>query len=92
MAEMDQAERERRLSKAYNTASQTLREAHRAEFNELYSKFAEKEGVHWEPRLKPEEKAEQQLLLIFDEFPELRERYAPSPGEDEPVPEAVPKS
>ena len=84
--ELSREEREKRLSTAYNRASQALREAHRDEFNQLYSEHAASLGVSWTPRLKPEERAEQELLTIFDEFPELRRRYAPSPGEGEPVP------
>lgn len=90
MAEMAREEREKRLSKAYNTASQTLREAHRDEFNRLYSEAAAEQGVQWSPRLRPEEKAEQDLLALFDAFPELRQKYAPVPGENEPDPLAQP--
>lgn len=79
--ELSREEREKRLSSAYNRASQALREAHRDEFNTLYSEHAAELGVQWSPRLKPEERAEQELLTIFEAFPHLRERYAA--GEDE---------
>lgn len=84
--ELTREEREKRLSSAYNRASQALREAHRDEFHTLYREHAAQLGVEWSPRLKPEERAEQELLTIFDAFPHLRERYAPSAGEDEPAP------
>jgi hypothetical protein len=74
--ELSREEREKRLSSAYNRASQALREAHRDEFNTLYREHAATLGVEWSPRLKPEERAEQELLTIFDAFPHLRERYA----------------
>jgi hypothetical protein len=86
MTEMSREDREKALSKAYNDASQQLREEQRDRFNTLYSEAAARLGVEWKPRLKPEEKAEQDLLALFDAFPDLRRKYAPVPGEDEPDP------
>lgn len=91
-AEVDKAERERLLSQAYNVASQTLREENRDRFNELYASEAASRGVEWKPRLSAAEKAEQELLTIFDSFPELRTRYAPDVEELNLVPEAEPKA
>lgn len=86
MAEMSREDRERRLSKAYNVASQTLREEYRDRFNTLYSEAAAQQGVEWSPRLKPEERAEQTVLSLLDEFPELRERLTqPDPAQAPPA-------
>jgi len=85
---MTKEEREKRLSQAYNHASQDLREKYREEFNALYARYAADLGVDWKPRMKPEQKAEQELLTIFDAYPELRAKYAPTPGEGEPDPPA----
>ena len=86
MAEMTKAAREKALSKAYNTASQTLRETHRDEFNKLYQEAAEALGVEWSPRLSPLERASQQMDTLLDEFPELRERLTqPDPAQAPPA-------
>jgi len=78
--EMTTEERDRRLQKAYTRATQTLREQHRDDFNELYSKFAAEQGVEWQPRLTPEQKAEQELDALLDAFPHLMTRFQPGEG------------
>lgn len=82
---LSREEREKRLSSAYNRASQALREAHRDEFNTLYSEHAATLGVTWSPRLSAEERAEQELTTIFESFPHLRARYT-EVEEGEPAP------
>ena len=87
---MSREDREKALSKAYNDASQQLREEHRDRFNTLYSEAAARLGVEWKPRLKPEEKAEQDLLALFEAFPSLRERYMADQSVDSVAPGADP--
>jgi hypothetical protein len=72
---MSAEERDRRLQKAYTAATQELREAHRDEFNDLYSKHAADQGVEWKPRLTPEQKAEQEFERLLQDFPHLMDRF-----------------
>ncbi len=74
--EMTPEERDKRLGKAYTTATQELRKAHRDEFNDLYQKYAAEAGVEWSPRLTPEQKAEQEFDRLVTEYPHLAERFA----------------
>lgn len=90
---LSREERERRLNRAYGKASQELRDRYRDEFNQLYGEAAREEGVDWKPRLRPEEKAEQELLTIFEAWPDLREKYAAdqAQADQEPEPEPAPE-
>jgi hypothetical protein len=64
--------RQQRLTKAYGTATNQLRDAHRDEFNQLYAKAAEELGEKWEPKLTEEQKAAQQMREILAKFPNLK--------------------
>lgn len=74
--EMTAQERDKRLQKAYTSATQQLRDNHRDEFNDLYQKYAEEQGVEWKPRLTPEQKAEAEYDRLLEQYPHLRERGA----------------
>ena len=76
MAEARSADDKALLRKAYSVASQQLREAHRAEFNDLHAAAAKELNVDWEPRLSPEERAAMQIDALLSEFPELKDRFA----------------
>lgn len=69
-----ETDRKELLRKAYGTATQRLRENHRDEFNEAYSKAAKELGVEWTPRLTDEEKAEQQFNELLAAYPNLAEK------------------
>lgn len=62
------------LRKTYDVATQRLREAYPTEFKQLRKEAAKELGVEWEPRLTPEERAEQEFDDLLDRFPYLRER------------------
>lgn len=66
--------RKEALRKAYSNATAQLREAHRTEFDDLYSKAAEALGVTYTPRLTPEQKAEKDLADLLEKFPNLAEK------------------
>lgn len=70
----DQSERARLLRQAYGTANTRLREAHRSEFDELYSLAAEELGVTYTPRLTAEQKAEQELKDLLEKHPHLADK------------------
>ena len=72
--QMDAGERDRRLQKAYTTATQELRDIHREEFNKLYAAAAEEQGVEWKPRATAEQKAERAFDELVEQFPHLKER------------------
>jgi hypothetical protein len=87
--------RDTALTAAYNAANGRLRDAHRDEFNSYYAEEAKKRGQEWEPKLTPEQKAQQQVTDLFAEFPALRERLfggeeAEVVPEGEEVPEGDP--
>ena len=67
-------ERKAKLRKAYGQATTELRELHKDEFNNLYSKAAGALGVEWTPRPDAEQKAEQAFDQLLLDFPHLRER------------------
>lgn len=67
-------ERKELLRRAYGTATQVLRNNHRDEFNEEYSKAAKDLGIEWQPRLTDEEKAEQQFNELLAAYPNLAEK------------------
>lgn len=69
-----EAVRKERLRRAYGKATQVLRENHRDEFNDLYSKCAEAEGEEWHPRLTAEQRASQEFDRLLEEFPFLADR------------------
>ncbi len=72
--EMTSEERDRRLQKAYTSATQQLRESHRDEFNDLYQKAAADQGVDWQPRRTPEQKAEAEFDRLLEDYPHLADR------------------
>lgn len=74
-AKADKA-RQDALGKAYTVATQTLREAHRDEFNRLVTAEAKKLGYDWKPKLTAAEKAEQQVLELFKEHPKLAAKFS----------------
>lgn len=65
------AARDKALREAYGAATKQLRENHLAEFNTLRQKAAANLGIEWEPKPTKREKAEQDLLALLDENPDL---------------------
>lgn len=63
-------------SQAYNTATRLLRDRHRDEFTELVKAEAEKLGVTYTPRLTAEQRAEQKMQALLEEFPNLKAKVA----------------
>jgi hypothetical protein len=63
--EVTPEERDRRLQKAYTAATQELRQTHRDEFNDAYSRHASELGVEWRPRPSAEQKAEEQFDALL---------------------------
>lgn len=93
------ADRDKLLTQAYGAATARVRDNHRDEFNRFYQEEAEKRGLDWKPKLTAEQKAEQTLLDLLDEFPHLSERLRgrqmgePSwsgPSDDDPDSEEPP--
>lgn len=64
------------LRKAYTTATQQLREAHRDEFEGLYTAAAKDLGLDRSPRPNAEQKAEAEFDALLAEYPHLRDRVA----------------
>lgn len=79
----DDNERSKKLRKAYGNATTRLREAHRDEFDSLYSQEAESLGVEYTPRPSAEQKALQQLQALLDEYPQLRGQVAGTSDDSE---------
>jgi hypothetical protein len=71
-----QTDRDKALTKAYSTATTQLRDKHRDEFNDLYSKAAADLGVEWRPRPNPEQKAKEQIEELLTQFPHLRDEFS----------------
>lgn len=71
-----EAEQERKtlLRKAYGTATQALRDAHKDEFQDLYVQAATDLGVEYTPRLSPEQRAEVEFARLVEEYPHLKDR------------------
>jgi hypothetical protein len=83
MTEEQKKERSNALRKAYSNATTRLREAHRTEFDELYSAEAEALGVDFTPKPSAEQKAEQQMEKLLHQYPHLREKIVePEPASD----------
>lgn len=61
-------------SRAYSRAQAALRRKYKVEFEGLMSLECEKEGIKYERRLTPREKAIEQLKAIYAEFPDLQQR------------------
>lgn len=80
----DKTERGKKLRQAYTNATTQLREAHREEFDNLYAKAAEALGVDYTPRPSAEQKAEEQISTLLDEYPHLRERLLAVANPSEP--------
>lgn len=78
-------ERQRKLRQAYSTATTRLREQYRTEFDDLYSQEAEALGVDYTPRPTAEQKAEQELTALLEQFPHLAEKVRANfgPSDDE---------
>lgn len=89
-APTDKSERSQKLRTAYTKANTALREKHRDEFETLYQSEAQALGVDYKPRPTAEQKAEEQMAAILNEYPHLREQFGSvtSPDEEpEPRPE-----
>jgi CTP synthase (UTP-ammonia lyase) len=63
-----------KLRQAYQAATQTVREAHRDEFNKAYQREAEARGVKWEPRKTQVEKDAEEFERLLSEHPEFLDR------------------
>jgi hypothetical protein len=67
-------ERTAKLRKAYGSATQKLREAHRDEFDTLYEQDAKALGVDYKRKPSAEEKAEADLKALLEAHPGLRDK------------------
>lgn len=72
----ERKEREKLLGEAYTAATRTIRDKYRNEFNQQMKTEAKSRGIDWQPKLTPEQQAEQQLREILAAFPQLREKLA----------------
>lgn len=72
----DSEARKTALRTAYGQATKRLREAHREEFNTLYSEAAKENGVEWSPRPTEEQQAEALFDDLLVKYPQLRERVS----------------
>ncbi len=75
-AEDAKAKAEKARSRAYHKAVMALRAAHREQWEDLYEKACVAEGVTYERRLTPEEKAAKQIEDLLAKFPNLRNPQA----------------
>lgn len=69
--ELTKEERDKRLRSAYGKATQDLRDTFRADFETFYKARAAEEGIDWEPRKSPEQKAREQIEALLAQFPSL---------------------
>ena len=76
----DEASRARQ--KVYYSARQRLIENHADEYRTLLNEEADKAGVTLSIRKTPEEKAEEQLAALLEQFPHLQAKVEPLDGED----------
>lgn len=60
---------------AYNLAETRLKDLHRDEFIGLVKEEASKLGVTYEPRKTAEEKAQDKIKALLDEFPGLADKF-----------------
>lgn len=74
--ELDEADRDKLMSRCYGQAQTELRERHREEFNTLYQKFLAAVGIEWTPRPTPEQLALETITKLLMDFPGLAERLA----------------
>lgn len=90
----DKSERSQKLRSAYTQANTALRESHREEFERLYQQKAQALGVDYKPRPTAEQKAEEQMAALLNEYPHLREQFGSTttPEEEQPAPEPEPSS
>jgi len=83
MAKKEEPEltREQKFSAARNTALRHLREKYRKEWNALLKLELAKAGItDWTPPLTEEERAQQTIIGLLEQFPSLRRSWLPSPG------------
>lgn len=70
---MSDDDSQKKLKKAYATATSKLRKAHQTEFNTLYSTEAKALGVEWKPKPTAEEKARAEMAALLEKYPQLRD-------------------
>lgn len=73
-----QESRDAALKASYVTATKQLREAHLEEFNTLRQAAAKDLGFEWTPPKTKEQKAEEELAALLEQYPHLREKAAGS--------------
>lgn len=74
-----------KLLQARHAATAALIDAHREEFDQLYTAEAEKRGVTYTPELSEAQKAEQTLNRLLEDHPELAEKLRQQQAGEVPV-------
>lgn len=90
MTDTEKAERSTKLRTAYTQANTALREKYRDEFERLYQEKAEALGVDYKPRPTAEQRAQEQMEAILNDYPHLREQFGTGASPD-PAPEPEPE-
>ena len=67
---------EQKRSKAYNRAVKRLRDAHTEDWERFVAQEYAAEGLRYQPRLTPEQKAQHTIEELLSEFPDLRGKIA----------------
>jgi len=73
--------RDQLLTQSYSIATTRLRSENKDRFNELRVAAAQELGIEWSPPQTAEERAEETIRDLLDEFPHLAKRLL---AEDEP--------
>lgn len=76
--EKAQTDRDAALKASYVTATKQLREKYLDDFNALRVAAAKDLGVEWTPPKTKEQKAEEELAALLEQYPHLREKAAGS--------------
>jgi hypothetical protein len=87
-APTDKSERSQKLRSAYTAANTALRESHREEFERLYQQKAQELGVDYKPRPTAEQRAQEQMEALLNEYPQLREQFGSTTTDEEQTPES----
>lgn len=73
-AEMSEEDKRKAMTEIYTKAESMLKEAHKAEFNEMRKKLAAERGIEWSPRPTAADRAEEQVRKLISENPSLAAR------------------
>lgn len=66
--------RQKALNAATAAANKRLKESHLDEWNKYMAEEAEQRGQEWSPKKSPEQRAEEEVARLIEQYPHLAEK------------------